>query len=201
MKFLILLTILVSMIGCGKEEKTEKYCSNEYVSNAEGTECICPNDTHTEVTFESGNSTCIENTKEFYLCTLSGDLCFNDGDFTAFDGNGYAQFYFDTFNSLNLTFGGSAQQSIGLAFNAQFTEVNTIELPDGKLEVSMIYVHPTWSDDCFDWATRAEECPSNVKGYIHGISNIDRSIIDLNVEWKDCDGTVLNTGTIHLEKP
>ena len=65
----------------------------------------------------------------------------------------------------------------------------------------MLYRHPFWSDDCFDWKTRAKECPGSVLGYIHGISNVDRSELDLNVQWKDCDGTVLNTGTIHLKKP
>ena len=194
MKLLIMLVALMSLASCGKETK-EKYCTNEYVSNSEGTECICPTDTHTEVTFKNEDSVCLLKTVDFYLCTLSGDLCFNGGDFTAFDGNGYAQLYYDTFDSFSMTFGD------GDEYVQLFTDENIFDLDDGSIEVTMTSFHLSTSDNCFDWATRAEDCPKNVRGYIHGISNPDKSIIDLNVEWKDCDGTVLNTGTIHLKKP
>ena len=195
MRLLIIISVLATLVSCGKEEQREKYCINEYVSNSEGTECLCPADTHTEVTFENDDSMCLKNTKDFYLCTLSGDLCFNDGDFTAFDGNGYAQLYYDTFNSFTLTFGDGAE------YVQLFVDENITELNDGSIEVSMTNFHLSTSENCFDWATRAESCPNNVRGYIHGISNVDRSVIDLNVEWKDCDGTILNTGMIHLIKP
>ena len=201
MRYLLIISILLSLSSCDKETPNPKYCINEYISNAEGTECLCPENTHVEIAFIDGDKTCRRITESSYICTLSGDLCFNNGKFTAYDGIGYAQLNYIGFKSLSLDIGDTAAESLGLSFNAHFTEINTTERDDGKLEVSMIYRHPFSSEDCFDWATRAESCPGAIIGYIHGISNIDKSELDLNVEWKDCDGTLLNTGIIHLKKP
>ena len=194
MRFLLILIVLAGLISCQKESK-EKFCTNEYESNSEGTECVCPESTHTEITFQNGDSRCLKNTSDLYLCTLSGDLCFNGGKFTAYDGNGYAQLYYDTFNQFTMTFGN------GDEFVQLFTDEIITELNDGSINISMTSFHIGDSKNCFDWETRAEDCPNNVRGYIKGTSNPDKSNIDLIVEWKDCDGTILNTGMIHLEKP
>ena len=71
MRYLLIFSVLLFLASCDKEDRTLRNCSNEWISNDDGTDCLCPENTHVEIAFLDGDKTCRRITETSYICTLS----------------------------------------------------------------------------------------------------------------------------------